>query len=234
MSTVNGGVSLVKDGLILYGDVANPRSFVSGSTIWFDISRSTNSSNGTLINSPTYNSSNGGSIIFDGANNYVDFGNKTTYNLIDISISSWVYPTGANSFNPLITRYGQTLNYNGWSMSYSSTSSKFSFGGRETISSYINTDTINTFSQNKWYNVVGTKSANTWSIYVNGVFENLVTGGTGNISFSSNTMYVSADKGIAYNFYGSNKISEILIYNRTLSSSEILQNFDTIKSRFGL
>ena len=69
------GNGMVTDGLIFYLDAANPRSFVSGSTSWYDMTR--NSNNGTLTNGPTYDSSNGGAVVFDGSNDYINFGNSS-------------------------------------------------------------------------------------------------------------------------------------------------------------
>ena len=66
---------IVTDGLVLYLDAANTRSYVSGSTVWTDLSRVGN--NGLLINGPTFNSLNNGSIVFNGTNQYVDCGVST-------------------------------------------------------------------------------------------------------------------------------------------------------------
>ena len=60
---------IVTDGLVLYLDAANTKSYVSGSTTWNDISRT--NINGTLVNGPTFSSDGGGSILFDGSNDYV-------------------------------------------------------------------------------------------------------------------------------------------------------------------
>jgi hypothetical protein len=60
----NYSPKIVTDGLVLYLDAANTKSYVSGSTVWNDLSRS--GYNGTLTNGPTFNISNGGSISFDG------------------------------------------------------------------------------------------------------------------------------------------------------------------------
>jgi hypothetical protein len=70
---------IVTDGLVLYLDAANTKSYVSGSTTWNDISRGGN--NGTLVNGPTFNRGNGGSIEFDGVDDYVTT-NSETKNLI--------------------------------------------------------------------------------------------------------------------------------------------------------
>ncbi len=68
MATI-GGSNIVRSGLVLELDAANARSYVSGSTVWRDVS-GTNIS-GSLTNGPTFNSANGGSIVFNGSNQYV-------------------------------------------------------------------------------------------------------------------------------------------------------------------
>ena len=65
---------IIQDGLVLYLDAANTKSYPTTGTTWSDLSRRGN--NGTLTNGPTFNSSNGGIIVFDGINNYVDFGSS--------------------------------------------------------------------------------------------------------------------------------------------------------------
>jgi hypothetical protein len=74
MSTLNGGPSIITDGLVLYLDAANTKSYISGSTTWNDVSKVGN--NGTLINGPTFDSNNGGSIVFDGVNNSLSLLNE--------------------------------------------------------------------------------------------------------------------------------------------------------------
>ena len=63
------GPEIVKSGLVLYLDAGNQNSYPGTGTTWTDISR--NNNNGTLTNGPTFNSENGGSIVFDGTNDYV-------------------------------------------------------------------------------------------------------------------------------------------------------------------
>ncbi len=63
---------IVTDGLVLALDAGNTKSYTSGSTTWFD--KSGNANNGTLTNGPTFSSANGGSIVFDGVDDRVEFG----------------------------------------------------------------------------------------------------------------------------------------------------------------
>jgi len=80
--SVRGGPDIVENGLVLYLDAANRRSYPGSGTTWFDLSG--NGNNGTLTNGPTFDSANGGSISFDGVNDYV----TTPLTLGDIFASS--------------------------------------------------------------------------------------------------------------------------------------------------
>ena len=79
-----GGI--VKDGLILDLDAAKRDSYPSSGTVWNDISGFQN--NGTLINGPTFNSSNGGSIVFDGVDDYVQCAGS--FPLTSATIITWI------------------------------------------------------------------------------------------------------------------------------------------------
>lgn len=107
MSTINGGwrgPNIVKDGLILYMDASSPNSYLNNvfGTTWKDISG--NGNNGTLVNfgsQTIWNSSNGGSIVFDGTNDLVNnIGSLSTFSFVQntgvYTISAWVKPSVLN------------------------------------------------------------------------------------------------------------------------------------------
>ena len=66
----NYSPKIVTNGLVLCLDAGNVKSYVSGSTTWTDLSPT--QKNGILTNGPTFNSSNGGSIVFDGVDDYIN------------------------------------------------------------------------------------------------------------------------------------------------------------------
>jgi hypothetical protein len=72
------GPNVVTDGLVLSLDAANIKSYVSGSTTWYD--KSGNGNNGTLTNGPTFDSNNGGNLVFNGTNQYIDCGSSSLLN----------------------------------------------------------------------------------------------------------------------------------------------------------
>ena len=82
---VNTRNSIVTNGLVLALDAGNTKSYVSGSTTWFDISGNNNS--GSLFDGPTFSSDNGGSIVFDSVDDHV----VTTPINNFTSIGGWFY-----------------------------------------------------------------------------------------------------------------------------------------------
>ena len=80
----------ITDGLVLCLDAANSKSYPGSGTTWTDLSG--NGNNGTLVNGPTYSSSNGGSLVFDGTNDYITSSFATTSGQA-VTYSGWLYST---------------------------------------------------------------------------------------------------------------------------------------------
>jgi hypothetical protein len=223
---------IVTNGLVLNLDAGRKSSYPNTGTIWTDISG--NGNNGTMTNGPIFGTASGGQITFDGVNDYVELGTNTSLNLINISISVWVKPTTTTDYIPVIGRYHNTTTYNGWELYYFKSTNKFYFGGRESSSSYLQVMSNNTYSINNWYNITGVKLGNVWSLYVNGVLDNSLTLGSGTIAFGTNSIQIGGLITSGASYYGKSDISQSIIYNRALSQSEITQNFNATKFRFGL
>ena len=218
---------MVTDGLVLYLNAADANSYVSGSTTWKDLA---GSNNGTLVNGPTYNSANYGSIVFDGVDDYVECGaTPNLTGLINTSISCWAYPVTSSGITIFASRYYNTNANQGWLLTY--VNSKFSFDGRESSAAYLQVTSSNTYAVNNWYNVTATKSGSLWSIYVNGSLQGSTNQGNGTTPFASNNMQLGT---AFYSLFQPNRIATTQIYNRALSASEVLQNYNATKARFGL
>jgi len=224
-----GGPDINENGLVLFLDAANRLSYPGSGTAWSDLSG--NSNTGTLTNGPTFSAGNMGSILFDGTNDYVDMGSSTYCNLINISVSVWVRVTSASGY--FLSRYFNTTSYNGFLMYYDVASTKFGVGGRESSATYLNSATTNTYPLNNWYNVTWTKSANIWSLYVNGSLDVSSSIGNGTTPFSNNIMWLGGLYQPPDVYYYSSNISNVQIYNRVLTAAEVLQNYNATKSRFG-
>lgn len=229
---LGGGNSIVTNGLILNLDAGNASSYNGSGTLWTDLSGQNN--NGTLVNGVGYTSANGGALTFDGVNDYVSLGNNTAYNLTNFSVSSWFRPTvGGNNYSPVITRYYNITPNNGWMIYYHKPTSKIHVEGRESGAQYLSLVSNNIYSINNWYNITWTKSGNTWSLYVNGTLDRALTLGNGTTPITSNNMQIGC-----FNpndpEYAKQDVGNVNIYNRVLSASEVTQNFNATKTRFGL
>jgi hypothetical protein len=229
----NYSPKIITDGLVLYLDAANIRSYVSGSTTWNDISRVGN--NGNLINGPTFNSANGGSILFDGSNDLVEITNSTS--LTSFTISMWFKMTGPGSTGGASnTIYNSLFGINsGLRRILVSTSA---YTGTEGVilvqmggSNYFSSSSTATVT-NRWNNVVYTWQANTAIIYINGIAETPQTNSS--VTFPAANLFLGAYSNpvVAYAMKGN--IAQTSIYNRVLSATQILQNYNTLKTRFGL
>ena len=211
----------VNSGLIRSYDVSNQHSYPGSGTTLGDVSG--NSVDGTLVNGVGYNSSNGGSLVFDGNDDYVSFssGLSSTDNL---TYEAWVKPTVLADFRVI-------LNHNGWNSGYV----HFQFAGN-LLQFALNgeSDKYSTFSfnTNTWYQVaaVYSKSAKTISFYVNGTLTN-----TENYSNPPSITNTNLKMGAwdGSRFFAGN-MGLVRIYNSALTSQEILTNFNGSKTRFGL
>ena len=103
---------IVTDGLVLYLDAANTKSYPGSGTTWTDISGKSN--NGTLTNGPTFDSGNKGTIVFDGSNDYVSETSGLSDSLLqgDWSISFWanfdVVNTGNSTNDKPLLQHGSS------------------------------------------------------------------------------------------------------------------------------
>ena len=225
----NYSPKIVTNGLVLCLDAANTKSYVSGSTIWNDISKGGNT--GTLTNGPTFSSANGGSIVFDGTNDYINCGNSTSLSITsNIALSTWINSTtlfSAQNFPPFIIK-GINISY----MLYgnSSTNQVRLRIGDNMAANVI--DAVSTIAINSWYNIVGTYDGTNMRIYINGTLDNTKSR-TGTIPVGSDSVYIGYNpvgEALVYN----GRIAQTQIYNRALSATEIKQNYNATKGRYGL
>jgi hypothetical protein len=230
-----GTPPIVTNGLVLNLDCGNRLSYPTSGTTWTDLSG--NNNNGTLTNGPTFNPNNLGSIVFDGADDYVNIVDNNSINLIDgITLSCWVY---FNNINRREIFIGKGDGVGASSTQYwieKTTDNKFLLlidvvTPTPTDSRLVLNDFI--IQNNQWYYVCLTYNKQIYRGYVNGV-QNSQT-----ISMNFDMHTTSRNLGVgrlgdlpALSLLGG--ISVAQIYNRALSQAEILQNYNAYKSRFGL
>ena len=214
---------IVTDGLVLYLDAANSKSIVSGSTTWNDLSRGGN--NGTLINGPTFNSGSGGSIVFDGSNDYALI--SPISNITYCTYVLWLKWGESGVFNTIFgNETGGSLNAFGIRQRANNNYMLAPGGGSPSI--VESTADLSTYSN--WHMITALINGGKAQIYINGILK-AEANYTGQ-NTSSNNFYIGALYSLGEAFLGN--ISIVQIYNRALSSQEVLQNYNATKTRFGL
>lgn len=217
-------VSIITSGLVLYLDAGNASSYTGSGTTWTNLSGAGN--NGTLVNGVGYNSNNGGSLVFDGSNDYIDTG---------ISSSS-----GARTFSIWLksTQTGDAVFFSFGNNDWSNNIGIMNYGNNLTLFGSNNSanlfDSQSLIRTGNWINVVITQSDSTNATiisYINGSVGTQRTGVTG-IAYSGTNNNICR-RNDNTNYFSGN-VAQTLIYNRALSASEVLQNYNAVKSRFGL
>ena len=215
--------SLVMNGLVLCLDAGNSKSYPGSGTTWTDLSGRGNT--GTLTNGPTYSSGNGGSIVFDGSNDYVSGSIPT---LINWSITLWYRSTDITSqlvFYPFSGTTGANGLGFGGTCDANTNNRWYFFEGTNNFSSSNTAITTNV-----WYNLVVTKSSTTYNLYTNG---SLSLSGSGvDLSLTQYNLGRRSDGG--GQFYVKGNIANTQIYNRALTAAEIQQNFNATRSRYSI
>jgi hypothetical protein len=224
---------IVTDGLVLSLNAADNNSYPRSGTAWSDLSG--NGNNGTFTNGPTFNSSNGGSVVFDGSNDYVQV--TSPFGDIDWSTRAWSFSAwmkldtqgnrclvnlnSANSSHYIVTNVFYDNNRSYWYFIKNSTGVQTNF-----------TQTTGNFPANEIFYFTMTYNGN-------GLFD-------GNINFYKNSTLLTTTGGggaglanqsglqIGGNYWLDGNVYNFNMWNRILTSSEILQNYNAQKSRFGL
>lgn len=230
--------NIVRNGLILYLDAGIANSYPGSGTTWTDLSG--NSYNASLINGPTYSRNGGGSIVFDGSNDYAS-----------VNVNSWIrstssaytfssffyYNDGSNGGAPysLMTSpndgntndgFWHHLNLGNWLWRTEDNVSG-EFGG--------NVESPSPFSNGNWYHIATVVKTNSLIFYRNGlpVATISTTFNWANLR-NDHTAYLYISTGYGDLYYMNGNISNFQMYSRELSASEILQNYNANRRKVGL
>jgi hypothetical protein len=235
-----GGI--VKDGLVLDLDAAKKESYPGSGTRWNDIAGGVIT--GSLINGPTYSSANGGSIVFDGTNDYANLGvNTSCYSPTGFTIDAWVKLTSNTGANPILCIYqGSTVTSNNEYVFGTTGGSLYGWVYDQTNGAYRGRSVFMTslILSNTWCNVTMTYNGGTTNssvaLYINSIKSDTTDFGANSfvtIRNTSSPMIIGvANDGLGGPINGST--SNVKFYTRTLSATEITQNFNALRGRYGL
>ncbi|PKQ45218.1 glycine-rich protein [Confluentibacter flavum] len=227
--------SLITSGLIMHLDAGSTSSYSGTGNNWSDISG--NGNHGTLVNGVTYNSANSGSLVFDGLNDY--FVTNNNLNLSDTDkLTVQIILKTATTNGKMIMEHSIDWNSNN-AYGVLAADNKMQFTDHNL--GYNVRNSVATINDNNWHVLSATtdrslNATNQTVIYIDGDAPNsvidpsLANDNSGN--FTSHKLYISSRAGTGYYFNGT--IAQVLIYNRVLTAEEIQQNYNAVKSKYGL
>jgi hypothetical protein len=209
---------IITNGLVLSLDAANNKSYPRSGTTWTDLSG--NNNNGTLTNGPTFSAGNQGSIVFDGTNDYVNISSLITGNQ-SFSWGAWINPTATGT--PVL--FGNVSAGLAMLSYWDSANNKVRVGtyGDDKLTSGT------AILPSTWGYTFWTWNGTTLTSYTNGIADGTASG----FSFNISGLYTTIGNSVNAQYFNG-RIAQTLVYNRALSSYEILQNYNATKSRFGL
>ena len=223
-------LGVVQDGLVLNLDASKFYSYPRSGNTWTDLTN--NGNTGTLVNGPTYSSANGGSLVFDGGDDYILLPTNSINSNADLTLNFWV------NHSPISSPFTQAYTFlSGYSAS-SHLQVRYTTTGTSSSVQLVKSNVVNlgefsgfTTPNNttNFITITLAKSTNTWSLYANGSFissfVNSQTFTTSSPVLGSSATGAELFKGNMYSFS---------YYNRALTATEIAQNFNATKSRYGL
>jgi len=231
---VSGGPDVIQDGLVLALDAADRNSYVGSGTSWRDLSG--NNYSGSLVNGPTFDSNNGGSIVFDGTDDYVSVPKQTAFvNATTFTLAAFIKRRLTNSL--VICYQGADVNND---ISFSLWNDNFAYfevGNGSDSYGYIANNSTNWQYLTMVFDGTQTGNSNRLKCYINGILLSVIYNGTIPATTSASNSIFSIGNSEAldpYKNYSDGNIANVQIYNRALSATEVTQNYNAIKSRFGL
>jgi hypothetical protein len=208
--------SIVMNGLTNYFDASNIKSYPGSGTTWYNLIPG--GVNGTLTNGPTYSSANGGVIVLDGINDYIYIPlNLSTSNYTIMGAARYVVAGGnGRTFSALS---------NNWLMGHWNTESNKYYAEGWVSGYYVGP------YDNLWgcYAATGEYTTDSWQLYRDGVS---VVGPNNGGSSGPNGFAIGSYAGIGE--FSNSHISNLLVYNRALTATEVSQNFNALRGRYGI
>lgn len=228
--SVKSNTGVVTDGLVFYVDAGNANSYAGSGTTWSDLA---GGNDGTFSATPTTDSANGGSIVFDGADDYVSMSNDLFSGSNEGTLEVILSTDNITSDKKFFTQEGLTSTYGGSSFCFTCETGGVRhrhFSGNRTYGAgQISTGSIHHISV-----VIPPSATQTDDLLVYIDAQNYsgtqTAGSVQTLNIDSGTTQIGAET--RNNAYFDGKIYCVKVYNRALSASEILQNYNALKNRF--
>jgi hypothetical protein len=219
---ISGGPDVSENGLVLYLDAGNIRSYSGSGTTWTDVSG--NGNVGTLTNGPTFSSEVRGNIVFDGVDDNIVLPTNSLTTASTLTIEAWV------NLSLRGDRHIIVCNWTGWAMEVGQSGNLlypyFTWwdGTQQPATTWNLSITPNT-----WNHIACTFDGSVGRVYVNGALSAVSSNTT--ISYG---VYARQISGTTFSGPILGNVSMVRNYNVALTAQQILQNYNALRSRFGL
>ena len=228
--TVNFTPSPVVAGLQLYLDAGNVSSYPGTGTTWTDLSG--NGRTGTLTTGPTYSTTNGGSIVFDGSDDYVQCTGSLT--VTEATFVAWIRRNGTQiPYSGIIFSRGAGSNISGLAISQTGIPNQIGYTWNALSTTYFFTSNL-TIPDLTWCMIAVSVTSTAATLYL--CQSSGVTTATNTIIHPSTVLddiKIAQDEAVGNRFFKGN-IAVAQLYNRALTAAEITQNYEAFRGRFGL
>jgi len=216
--------NIVRNGLVFNIDASKSSSYAGlGNTI-YDLSGAGNT--GTVTNGPVFSGLNGGSLVFDGIEEYIDVPSISTISG-DFTVALWFYSTAVSDIH-----YKRLVDFNYetgfWLGRYASTDT-WGGGVIEPNGPY---GIYLPFTNNQWHYLVSIRRGSTHILYGDGITSTVSNTVSTNNLTSVNKLQIARQPAGANQFF-TGRIAQVQLYNRALSAVEVQQNYNATKGRFG-
>ena len=220
------GPDIVEEGLVLSVDAGSARSYPGSGTTTTSL---VDTNTGTLNNGVGFSSDNGGVFTFDGSNDFISFNSTLTFSSSNLSSVAWVKLDDYSSPKNASIGFSPDSGSSGFRIYAVSANSLgvWTRTGVGTGTSAISTS--NGIPLNEWVQITFVINGTNGKLYKNGT-EVLSGTFTQPSALSSAPVWLSRYSGGGYVLDG--KTASALLYNRTLTAAEVLQNYNAQKNRF--
>ena len=226
---ISGGPNIIEDGLVLALDASDKNSYPDSGTTWRNMSE--NEVSGTNSNM-TYSSLNGGHFIFNNVSSVSTISNYPALNpTTELTIESWVN-FDANSDDFIFEKGNVNTQYSLFSHSTDIVFRTYHSGDVTYHTQNPAKSTVGVVN-GQWHHIVGSWDGSTKRIYIDGILKDSVSK-SGNLITQTTGAAIGRFGGTSTGYFFGGKIAKVSVYNKGLSASEVLQNYNAQKSRFNL
>ena len=217
----------ISDALVLNLDAGSRASYVGVGTTWYDLSG--NNLNGTLVNGPTFAGTGiSSSIVFDRSNDYVSVADNSLLNTFSAMTLEIIVKYTTTNDQIFVQKYNYSTN-SGYSLELFS--SGIAALCRNGGSNYLSVS-VSSYPANNVYHMIFTLSGTTQTLYINGVSVATNSGGAAP-SLSGTALTIGNRTNLSGTYLGGN-VYLTKFYNRALAATEVLQNFNAYRTRYGI